>query len=178
MTVTYPMPMDPPGIDAAGKGGLYFVPAIADVTAPKVEELNDGINLSCLVYSWNPNGSQNKVERTRYCYTNTAESLGRTVYAPDALEYDYDPQKVKESTGPYVHVAKMAKGTKGFLVDRRGLAPTEAFAAGQVIEAILPVELGEQMPMNIDPKNEGEKLRYSQEVAVIGNVVRQVTIAA
>lgn len=178
MTISYPMPMDAAGIDAAGKGGLYFVPTIADVNAPTVAELNAGINLSCLVYSWNPNGSQSKVERTRYCYTSTAESLGRTTYAPDAIEYDYDPQKVNESTGEYAHVAKLAPGTKGFLVDRRGLRPTEPFAASQVLEIVMPVELGEQMPIVIDPKNEGEKLRYQQQIAVIGDTARRVTIAS
>ena len=178
MSVTYPMPLDPPGIDAAGKGGLYFVPAIANIEAPTVEELNAGINLSCLLYGWNPNGSQGKVERTRYCYVNTAESLGRVTYAPDALEYDYDPQAVSETTGDYAHVAKMAPSTKGFVVDRRGLAPTEAFVSGQVLEIVMPVELGEQMPMVIDAKVEGEKLRYQQSIAVIGTVARRVEIAA
>lgn len=178
MSVTYPMPLDPPGIDAAGKGGLYFVPAIEDITAPTVAELNAGINLSCLVYGWNPNGSQGKVQRVRYCYTNSAESLGRVTYAPDAIEYDYDPQKVDESTGDYAHVAKLAPGTKGYIVDRRGLAPTAEFVADQVLEIIMPVELGEQMPMVIDAKQEGEKLRYSQSVAVIGEVARRVEIAA
>lgn len=177
MSTTYPMPLDPAGIDAAGKGGLYFVPAIANVEAPTVEELNKGVNLSCMVYGWNPNGTQSKVERTRYCYVNAAESNGRVTYAPDAIEYDYDPQKVKEATGDYAHVAKLAPGTKGFIVDRRGLAPTVPFAATQILEIVMPVELGEQMPMQIDPKNEGEKLRYSQTVAVIGNVARSVAIA-
>lgn len=178
MSITYPMPLDPPGIDAAGKGGLYFVPAIADIEAPTVAELNAGINLSCLIYGWNPNGSQGKVERVRYCYTNSAESLGRVTYAPDALEYDYDPQTVGEATGDYAHVAKMAPGTKGFIVDRRGVSPSEEFKAAQVLEIVMPVELGEQMPMVIDAKVEGEKLRYQQSVAVVGLVARRVTIAA
>ena len=178
MSVTYPMPLDPPGIDAAGKGGLYFVPAIAKITAPTVAELNAGVNLSCLVYGWNPNGSQGKVERVRYCYTNSAESLGRVTYAPDAIEYDYDPQKASESTGDYAHVAKLAPGTKGYIVDRRGLAPSVAFASTQTLEIVMPVELGEQMPMVIDAKVEGEKLRYQQSIAVIGTVARRVEIAA
>nr|DAF00005.1 MAG TPA: major tail protein [Caudoviricetes sp.] len=178
MSVTYPMPVDAPGIDAAGKGALYFVPAVRDVKAPTVAELNAGINLSCLVYSWNPNGSQGKVERTRYCYTNTAESLGRVTYAPDAIEYDYDPQKVNDSTGDYAHVAKLAPGTKGFIVDRRGLPPATQFAAGQILEMVMPVELGEQMPAVIDPKEEGQKLRYMQSVAVIGDVARRVAVVA
>ena len=178
MSVTYPMPLDPPGIDAAGKGGLYFVPAIADPEAPTVGELNAGVNLSCLVYGWNPNGSQGKVERTRYCYTNAAESLGRVTYAPDAIEYDYDPQAVDGATGDYAHVAKLAPGTKGFIVDRRGLRPTEGFKAAQVLEIVMPVELGEQMPAVIDARVEGEKLRYVQSVAVIGDVARRVKVAA
>lgn len=178
MTISYPMPLDPPGIDAAGKGGLYFVPAIEDITAPTVAELDAGINLSCLVYGWNPNGSQGKVERVRYCYTNSAESLGRVTYAPDAIEYDYDPQGVADEPGDYAHVAQLAPGTKGFIVDRRGLAPTTEFKVDQVLEIIMPVELGEQMPMVIDAKQEGEKLRYSQSVAVIGEVARRVEIAA
>lgn len=178
MSVTYPIPLDPPGIDAAGNGGLYFVPAIENTAAPTVAELSAGINLSCLVYEWNPNGAQGKTQRVRYCYTNAAESLGRTTYAPDALVYDYDPQAVADETGDYAHVAKMAPGTKGFIVDRRGLSPEDEFEAQQVLEMVMPVELGEQMPMQISASTEGEKIRYQQALAVIGRVERRVKIAA
>ena len=62
-------------------------------------------------------------------------------------------------------------------MDRRGLAPSVAFASTQTLEIVMPVELGEQMPMVIDAKVEGEKLRYQQSIAVIGTVARRVKIA-
>lgn len=178
MTITYPVPVDPTGIDAAGKGSLYFVPAIADPKAPTLAELNAGINLSNVAYAWALNGSQGKTERTRYGYKSTAESLGRTTYAPDAIEYDYDPQAVDATSGEYKHVALMAPGTTGYIIDRRGLRPSDPFTSGQILEAVIPVELGEQMPVNIDPTQEGQMIRYSQSVAVIGDVERRVKIAA
>ena len=36
MTVTIP---NPPGIDAAGKGAVFWVPALADPSAPTVAEI-------------------------------------------------------------------------------------------------------------------------------------------
>ena len=49
MTVTIP---NPPGVDAAGMGSVYFVPAIADPSAPSVTELTAGTPLSCALYGW------------------------------------------------------------------------------------------------------------------------------
>lgn len=176
----YPGVVDPAGIDAAGKVGLYFVAAIANTAAPKVStelSIAGSINLTNIVYGWDPGVSQGTTERVRYGYENAATNLGRAKYDPVEIEYDVDPQNVALTTGDYKHVAAMAGGTTGFIVDRRGLAPTVAFAADQVVD-VYPVTLGVQQPVVVDAKAEGEKFRFRQKVSVRGDVKRNVKLVA
>ena len=100
MTVNFMAPLDPSGIDAAGNGSLYFVPTLADPTKPTPAELAAGLNLSCLVYNWSPNGEQGKVERAKYCSRGTTERNGKVKYSADPIVYDYDPQNPASTEYP------------------------------------------------------------------------------
>lgn len=169
-------PVSPTGINAAGKVALYFVPALADPAAPKLTEVQAGINLSMIAYAWDPNGTQEKQERYRYGSKNGGNSLGTIKYEAGALEYDYDPQAVDVTTGDYKHYSVLAPGTKGFILDRRGLAPDVAPAAAQYC-SVFPVVLGERLPITVDPKSAGETLRVRQELAITGDVILNAKIA-
>ena len=169
--------IDPAGIDAAGKGKLIWVETLANPGAPTVAELTAGLDVSCAVYGWNPNGTQGKVERTRYCSKGAYESLGKAKYEADPIEYDYDPQKPTETTGDYRTYAEMTPGKKGYLVDRRGLEYDVAVASTQIVD-VYPIELGIQNRVQIDPKAEGEKLRVRQAVAIYADPEFDVAVAA
>ena len=58
--------VEPTGINVAGKVSLYFVPAIANTAAPKLTEMNAvaSVNLSKIVYAWDPNGAQAVSDRS------------------------------------------------------------------------------------------------------------------
>lgn len=174
MTVTYPFPTDPPGINAAGEGTLLWVPAIEDINAPTAEEINAGINLSCVVYGFSVDATQNRVERVKYCSKTVTEQLGQARWTIDDIEYDYDPQSPDD--GDYGHYGELTPGLLGFLVDRRGLEPTEAVESGQFVN-VFAAELGVQIPLAIDARNEGEKHRVRQPVAVRGSAIN-VAVAA
>lgn len=169
------IPVDPTGINAAGKVALYFVPAIANPAAPKLAEIQAGLNLSKICYAWDPNGTQDKQERWRYGYNAAGTALGAMKYEPAGLEYDYDPQKPAESTGEYKHYPTLLPGASGFLVDRRGLAPDVAPAAGQIVD-IYPCQLGERARIAVDPSQAGEKLRCRQMIAISGEPRMDVKI--
>lgn len=169
--------VDLPGIDARGKGTVIFVPAIANINAPKLTELNaaGAVNLTCAIYGWSPSAEQSTVERTKYCYTATVSSLGAPTYSIEPVIYDYDPQNIEDSD-PYGYYAKLTPGTQGYIIDRRGLTKEVALAAGQIVD-IYPVTLGVQGRVPIDATAEGEKLRITQTFAVSGDPVMDVTIA-
>ena len=112
-------PFDPPGIDAAGNSKIVFVKAIADLSAPKLAEIKAGTDLSCALYSFEPSTEQSTVTRTKYCYKQATESLGRATTKIEAVEYDYNPQNLTDAA--YVYYSVLAPGTTGWIIDRRGL---------------------------------------------------------
>lgn len=169
--------VEPTGIGVAGRVNLYWVPAIADPTAPKLAELNAGVNLSKIVYAWDPNGSQATQERWRYGSESGGTSLGSVKYDPAELEYDYDPQAPDQPTGEYSHYAKLTPGLGGWLVDRRGLAVGSPLDASQVVD-LYPAKLGVRVRVAAVASNEGETLHVRQKVAVTGDVRQDVKIAA
>ncbi|GAA2183378.1 hypothetical protein GCM10009785_26710 [Brooklawnia cerclae] len=175
MSVTYPIPVDPPGISARGKGTVLFVPSIANLSAPTVAEISAGLNLSCAIYAFNVTPTQNAVSKAKYCYATEVQRAGTPSYAIDAIVYDYDPQNL--DAGDYGYYAELAPGTNGYLIDRRGLTRDVAAAAGQNVD-IYPVELGIQGRVAIDPTADGETLRVTQGVFVIGDPAIDTVIAA
>lgn len=169
-------PFDPPGIDAAGNSKIVFVKAIANLTAPTLTEIKAGTDLSCALYGFVPSTEQGTVTRTKYCYKQAAESLGRATTTIEAIEYDYNPQKLDDQD--YGYYAALTPGTSGWIVDRRGLdAKTVGFEADQIVD-IYPVTLGARSRVAVDSTAEGEKLRTRQAIAVSGEPLLDVKIVA
>ena len=158
--------VDLPGIDAKGKGTVIWVPAIANIAAPTVAEITAGttFNLSCTLYEWDVTVTQSQVDRTKYCYESATKIPGKPTYEIADLVYDYDPQNIL-SSDPYGHYAKLAAGSTGYFVDRRGLGKSVAPVANQIID-IYPAKLGIQARVKIDPNAEAEMLRIRQTVSV------------
>lgn len=169
-------PFDPPGIDAAGNSKIVFVKAIANLSAPTVAEIKAGTDLSCALYSFVPSTEQSTVTRTKYCYKQATESLGRATTTIEAIEYDYNPQKLDDQA--YGYYTALTPGTSGWIVDRRGLdAKSVDFSGDQVVD-IYPVTLGARSRVAVDSSAEGEKLRTRQAVAVSGEPLLDVKIVA
>ncbi len=169
-------PLDPPGIDAAGMSRIVFVQALSDPTAPTTTEIKAGTDLSCALYGFSPTVDQGTVTRTKYCYKQSAESLGRANVTIEAIEYDYNPQDPEDED--YAYYSALEPGTHGYIVDRRGLdARTADWEAEQIVD-IYPATLGARGRVAIDPTAEGEKLRTRQAIAVRGEALMDVTIAS
>ena len=170
--------VEPTGINVAGKVSLYFVPAIANTAAPKLTEMNAvaSVNLSKIVYAWDPNGAQAVSDRSHYGSKTAGKSLGRTTYDPAELEYDDNPQGAGVAA-EYAHLGKLTPGLTGFLVDRRGIHIDTALAAGQKVD-IYPCVLGKQIPMAAVGTNDGETLRLHQKIAITGDPVHGVALVA
>ena len=167
---------DPPGILAAGKGSAWFVPAIADITAPTVAEIQAGVNISCELFELNVGFDQTSVGRVKYCSKEEVQSPGKTTRTIDRIRYEYDPQD-PESTD-YAAYAELTPGTRGFLVDRRGLDAREVDVAADQYVHITPIELGARDDRPINPTEEGGTLQVEQIIHVVGEKQRDIKVVA
>ena len=173
MSITIP---NPPGIDAAGMGAVYFVPALTNPAAPTVTELSAGTALQCDLHGWPTTVDQPTSSKARYCDAQPRQRLGRPQYSAGPIVYDYDPQTL--TGGEYTHYAALEPGTTGWIIDRRGVGSKEDVEVGQIVD-VWPVKLGARVRLDIDPTNtDGESLRTQQGLSVIGEVLFDVPIAA
>lgn len=174
-------PLDPAGINAAGNGSIWFVPALADPAAPTVAEINAGVNLSCALYGFNPTltyAAAGGGSRRKYCAESTSQEFGEEQRGIDQIEYDYNPQEL-DADG-YTYYSVLAPETTGFVIDRRGLkAKTEAVEAAQLVD-VHPVRLKGRVRTAIDPNSTdlNAKLTTQQFVEVIGPVLLDVAVVA
>ena len=139
MTVTIPE-----FVTAEGNVKVAWIPAIADLNAPTLVELNAGVDITCyLPETWGGiTADQAKGEQRRMCSKESFETLGRIKRAVADLTYTYLPQAPDTDAGNKVKKA-LATGVSGYLVTRYGPDATDAFATGDVVD-VLPVEAGAQ----------------------------------
>lgn len=164
---------DVPGaVDQDGTFLVAFVPAagITDVDAPSAAALNAN-TVKDLTYSLTTSG----YNRTTSQATDTDERLTLA----DVLE---TPGRVTESLElQFVHGAEddvadpvLQEGVQGFIVERRAVDITAAFAADQVVD-VIPVTVG--VPRKDNPTANG-KWTKTVRLFVRGKVARDVAVVA
>ena len=174
MTITIPAP---DGIEAAGRGAVLFVPAVADLTAPTMAEMSAGIALQCALDAFPTSLDQPTTTRTKYCMKQGVQSPGKATYSVGPLVVDWDHQSL-DSTGKYAYQEDLVEGAKGYLIDRRGLDHDAAWAAGQIV-TIWPVTIGAPIDVDIDAgSTDGQTLRRQFNAFVRDQVQFDVAIAA
>lgn len=128
---------------ADGNTAVIWVPGadgVADVHAPTVEEIQDGIDLSCDIQSGGLDlgvGS-GTIDGASLCSSNVAQSTGRTTVSPTLTFWRYRP--------PQDTAWDLArKGSLGWLVVRSGYPSEDVFEDGQEVWIGL-FEMGEPAP--------------------------------
>lgn len=163
-------PVRPAGAKAYGREKWLFVPAIADVNAPKVTEMTATgvLDMSCYFYSdsGRPDVSQNRVQAPkRVCDTSQFESLGDASWTGGDAMYAVDPQAATGSDGKKAFEA-LPEGTTGFLVRRFGKAFDTDVAVGDFVSTF-PVEFGKVLD-TIEGDGESAEVAIKQAYAVTG----------
>lgn len=119
---------------------------ITTSTAPATAtEINAGTSLdvSCFIRAWNPEISTNSGSAPdRLCTSLTLPIEGKTQLSAISLAYVYDPQEATSTDNNKARL-KLTQGTEFFIVARKGLPYTTAFAAGQFTE-VWKVRCGRQ----------------------------------
>lgn len=174
MTVVFP-----DGVFTAGRERVQFVPAVADMNNPTVEECtaSGAVDISCYLIKgeWNLTGEQATGTDERICSEQAGTVLGPTTYSMEQAQYVYDPQAEDAAEDNLAYDA-LKPGTKGFVVDRRGLKSGEDFAADQKVD-VYQVECGAQirMPVSTDA---GDKFKVQQTLSVNPNAVFDAKVTA
>ena len=152
--------LNPVGRPAAGRVGLWWVPAIANVNAPTAIELNAGVNITNAVYAFGDGATQSTIARRKYGYVAEVKSLGRVTFEPPAIEYDDTPQTA--GVGDYLYLTTLVEGATGYIVHRRDLEPSIDFVAAQKVD-VRQATLGYRARVDVGD-TEGEMFRIRQVI--------------
>lgn len=145
-------PVKPRKVQANGKDSWFLVPAIADLSAPTVAELNatGGINVSCtLLASFEgPSSTTPKVTLERFlCETEQYEANDTTTYSLADIQGGFDPQAAASSDDKKAFEF-LRNGFTGYAVRRQGKkADVDApeFVAAEFVD-VLPVDIAKAVP--------------------------------
>ena len=163
----------PPAVDQSGNLTVWWVPAIADVNAPKLTEVAAGtrITYSFLSDGWNVQMPQEKLDDARLTSPQKRQSLGMVSPALDDLKYSDSTD-----TGSAAVVLAPASGEtskSGYFVERRNVAQTELGAVGDMVR-VIDCAVGVQVP---GPTQGAGKFTLQQAVAV-NKIVGPVALVA
>ena len=172
------MPDIVPGIPVLGNFSVFWVTAIADESAPDLStDLVTPFDLSCylLADGWEFSTDSNKATAPRrVCQVNQFERFTTSTYKLKDLRYIIQPQAAAASDGKDAYETLTA-GTNGFFVERLGMDPDTALAAGQFVN-VIPATLGDQTIMGGDGDN--DDFIVFQPVSVRGTPTQNVAIVA
>lgn len=147
-----PAPTKPQKVQANGKDSWFWAPAVADMAAPKITEINavTGLNISCFLLAEQEGvtGDAEKVRLARLlCETTTTEALGEQTWSLADIQGVFDPQGALASDGKKAW-EKFKDGANGYLIRRQGVtaySDTPEAATGQFFD-VFKVEVGKATP--------------------------------
>lgn len=176
-------PIKPKKVQAFGKESYWLVPAVADVNAPTILEINatTGINVSCTLLSTftGLSGETAKVTLPSYlCETAQYEGIDRVTYTVSDIEGGFDPQ-ADEASNDKKAFEFLRDGYVGFLVGRPGVksdSATPEATAGQYFN-VIPVDVAEAVPTKSGDGAEAI-FTFRAGVAVTGPIGKVVAAVA
>lgn len=165
-----------PATPADGNVAVWFVPAIADPSAPTVAELTGAgvVDLSCYLTGDGLALSvdQATISDERLCSTQVYGQPGRKTFTASVTYIDNTNSDNETDSNEAADT--LIEGTSGYLVTRRGLPYEVAPAADQKV-SVWPIGAG--MPTEVAPEA-NSVLRTTQALYVQGEVHQKVALTA
>lgn len=150
---------------ADGNTRVTYAPSIANIAAPTTAELNAGILLHSIL---TPDGLVGFEATTADVPTSGLDAIydtvdvGRDSFSGTMLRFK------KQSSGDTVYSTLSAKGVTGFIVIRRDIAATTAWASSQACE-VFPIKTGRRR--NLAPEaNSVRKYEVPCKIYVAPNI--------
>lgn len=143
-------PIKPRKVQANGKDSWFLIPAVADIDAPTVLEINSasGLNLSCtfLKSFEGVAASTSKVTLEEYlCETESYEANDTTTISIGDFVGGFDPQAADTSDDKEAFEF-LRDGYVGFAVRRQGVDTTVGAATAGEFFDVVPVDIGRAIP--------------------------------
>lgn len=166
----------PPAMDQKGNTTIWWVPTIADVSAPKASTEIGATGAFRLTYSfttdgWTLAGAQGTVEDNRLTIPQALESLDVNKVT---LSLKYVDSLAAGSAAVVLAPTAPATTKSGYFVERRSVPNSTLAAAAQLVR-VIPCTVGVQNPGPLDGNG---KFTIVQAVAVTGIVGNPVALAA
>lgn len=123
---------------ADGQVRVAYVPAIANNNAPTTTELNAGVLLQSTLTADGLDGfdaTTAEVDTTSLASTFSTKNIGRDEYSGTMLTLK------KQTVGSDTIRTTLSRGTAGYVVIRRGIPETTAWASAQQVE-VYPIICG------------------------------------
>lgn len=144
-------PVKPQKKTANGKDTWWFVPTVADATAPTLAEVNSasGLNFTCFLLAEQDGVTGNTAKATfarLLCETATTEVIDETTWSMSDVTGVFDPQAAANADGKKAW-AKFKDGASGYFIRRQGVANSAdvLVSTGQFVD-VIPVEVGPATP--------------------------------
>lgn len=165
-----------PSTPADGNVLVKILPAVADLDAPTLAEVNaaGAVDISCYLTSdgYAPSVDEQVTTDERLCSKQVFEQPGRVTNSLD-LTYIDNTNAPNEATDNEAKETLIPGSTHVLLV-RRGLPYEDAIAAGQKV-TLFPIKPGVYQEL---PPEANSVLKIMQKMFVTGPVSRSVTVAA
>lgn len=163
---------DIPSTPSDGNVATWVVPEIANTTAPTVEEIEAGVDVSCYL---TPDGfaltvEQETITDERLCSTETFGQPGRKSYTLELQGIDNTNSENEAEFNELVDV--LVEGTDMFMVRRRGVPFDDPFEDGQKV-TVIPFKPGVKQDV---PPEANTVIRSSWTCFVTGTVQVEVPI--
>jgi hypothetical protein len=137
-----------PDITADGKTRVYWVTSIANINSVTTSELNAGIALHSTLTADGLNGFQ---PATADVDTSALDSTFNTV-VNGRTSFDNTTLRLKKQSGTDTIFTTLTRDTTGYVVIRRSVTASTAWASAQAIE-VYPALCGEVARMDPEPNS-------------------------
>ena len=165
----------PPAVDQTGNLTVWFVPTIADMTAPKAATELGAAGAFRITYSFTsdgyaPTGDQGILTDDRLTLPQGLQSLDKVTVG---LTLKYVDSSAAGSAAVVLKPVAPATSLSGYLVERPNVPNATLAAAAQKV-ITRPVTLGVQIP---GPRDGQGKFTYTQVAAITGPVTNGILAA-
>lgn len=158
-----------PDILADGNTRAAFVSTISNINSPTVAELNAGIQLQSVITADGLSGFQPSSAQVP---TDALNSTANTTL-PGRDQFSGVKLRFKKQSGTDTAFNTLTKNTLGFVVVRRDVLETTAWASAQAVQ-VYPIAVGQTGFLEPEANSLS---RWEFDVSITGNVAMRASVA-
>ena len=131
-----------------------LAPAVLDLAAPKVAEIEAGTSFTCSTRLVEIAGTSTSTSDQWLCDADTVETPGAVTWTGQPIVIQAGPPQT-----PNTFISGLTSGAVRYLIERRGLAPTAAYTSSQIV-SVAEIEISHWEHVAAEANTEGRKWEY------------------